>query len=241
MWTIVRPVPASDSHEIHTLAVVLGRNCKRIREAAGLTQNTLARYARESGLRWTAAKVGQFERGAHSPTFATVLAATRALTLATGWPVALGDLVESDDFVAINDDLFAVSGEQLKLIVSEAISWRDLKAEDVCAGAVNASDAEAIRRAGDEFKRLHYKYELGDAPLEFLLEISRKAGTDEDRLAKRLQISDTELAAASWRAWGRTFSDERDDRAGPESNAQKRGQVSRALQVELERFVNGDN
>ncbi len=236
MWTIV-PVVDPDTTP---LPVVLGRNCRRIREAAGLTQNTLARYARESGLRWNTAKVGQFERGTHSPSFATVLAVTRALTQATGSSVPLSELVDYDDFVVINDDLFALSGKRLREIVSGAIGWEDLKADDVRADAV-PGDPEAISRAGKHFQHLHDKYKLGNAPLEALVEISQKAGTDEDRLAKRLRISDSELAAASWRAWGRTFSEERDDQAGPEANAQKRGRVSRSLQAELERLVRGDD
>lgn len=33
--------------------------------------------------------------------------------------------------------------------------------------------------------------------------------------------------------WGRTFNAERDDRAGPDPNAQRRGQISRKLKAEL--------
>ena len=35
------------------------------------------------------------------------------------------------------------------------------------------------------------------------------------------------------RLWGRTFTEERDGRAGPDANAQRRGQISRALKTEL--------
>ena len=68
-----------------SLAVVVGRNCRRIRTTAGITQNELAKHARDVGLRWTASKVGDFESGRNNPSFATVLAlAATALSIATG-------------------------------------------------------------------------------------------------------------------------------------------------------------
>jgi hypothetical protein len=42
--------------------------------------------------------------------------------------------------------------------------------------------------------------------------------------------------------WKRTFVAERDRRAGPDANAQRRGQVSRQLKAELkEALPNGNN
>jgi hypothetical protein len=45
------------------------------------------------------------------------------------------------------------------------------------------------------------------------------------------------LAGLSAALWKRTFSQERDRRAGPEANAQKRGQVSRELRKELQAVI----
>ena len=68
------------------------------------------------------------------------------------------------------------------------------------------------------------------------------SGLDEERLAKRLDISSDRLAAESFRLWQRTFSEQRDKTAGPDANAQKKGRVSRALQAELQKVVNdGDD
>jgi hypothetical protein len=42
--------------------------------------------------------------------------------------------------------------------------------------------------------------------------------------------------------WGRSFTDERDHRAGPDANPEKRGRVSRDLKSELHEAVNdGDD
>jgi hypothetical protein len=62
-----------------------------------------------------------------------------------------------------------------------------------------------------------------------------RSGLAEQRLAQRLDISRGRLADVSFRLWRRTFSDERDRRAGPHANKQKRGQVSRTLPAELEK------
>ena len=86
------------------IAAVIGRNYRTIRNEAGVTQNELAKYARAAGLNWTASKVGDFENGRNAPTFATVLAATVALSNAAHQKVLLADLVEFDEgYVVITD------------------------------------------------------------------------------------------------------------------------------------------
>src|SRR5271166_4488626 len=50
---------------------------------------------------------------------------------------------------------------------------------------------------------------------------------------KRLGVAPETAAYSMGRLWGQPFSDERDYRAGPDANAQRRGQISRALQNEL--------
>jgi hypothetical protein len=46
------------------------------------------------------------------------------------------------------------------------------------------------------------------------------------------------MRCSAWSAvWGRTFSEERDRRAGGEANAQKRGRVTREMKAELEQVI----
>lgn len=216
-----------------SLAVIVGRNFKRIRTRANITQNTMAKHGRMVGLRWTASKVGDFEVGRTSPTFATVLAASAALSWATDSDVTLADLVESDGFVSLTDT-FDPRGSVLQELLRGEQSWRDSRAGDVGHTARLNRDPkffENMRAGFEQASRDLRRYP--DAPTTEVMKIQRQSGLDEDRLAKRLNISADLLAAASWQLWQRPFSEERDQRAGPDANAQRRGRLSRVLQAEL--------
>jgi hypothetical protein len=70
----------------------------------------------------------------------------------------------------------------------------------------------------------------------------QRSGLAEQRLAQRLGVSRARLAATSLRLWKKTFSEKRDELAGQDANAQKRGQVSRALRAKLEKaLADGNN
>ena len=205
-----------------TTAGVVGRNCKRLRLAAGLTQDAFAQHARLVGLRWTAASVGDFEAGRSAPAFATVLAVVLALQNATGKDVTLAELVAGDGYVALT------GGIDVKVTALADVcrggparlpngSWR--------AKTRSASAAEIQALAGGDVGKV-----LG------------RSGIAEVRAAQRLGVSPARLAAVSAVLWGgRTFSEERNRRAGPDANSQNRGQVSRTMQAELERAISDGN
>jgi hypothetical protein len=70
----------------------------------------------------------------------------------------------------------------------------------------------------------------------------QRSGLTEDRVAQRLKISRDRLAAVSFRLWQHTFSEERDRRAGPDANQQKKGRITRELRAELEKAIaDGDD
>jgi transcriptional regulator with XRE-family HTH domain len=129
------------------IAAVLGANCRRIRTAADVTQDELARAARQLGLKWTASKVRDFEAGRTAPTFATVLALTAALdSVANGEPVRLADVVNLDGGVTITED-FCPSGNRLANYCSggswehglaldpdTVLDWPGLTEERIAAG-----------------------------------------------------------------------------------------------------------
>jgi transcriptional regulator with XRE-family HTH domain len=218
-----------------SLAVVVGRNLKRIRSDAGVTQDGLARCAREVGLRWTASAVGDFEAGRSAPTFATVLAVTLALQMASERAakmrsthdliiaqlrgektphqanpptrVTLADLVGSERSIALTDELD---------VPAAAVA-------DVCRGRtwMEAGPKQTIDRPAGT--------------------LARHEGLTEHRLARRLKISEARLTHVSFQLWQSTFTEERDRRAGPDSNQQKRGQVSRELRAEIEEALADGN
>jgi len=212
-----------------SLAEVVGANCKRIRSQAGVTQDELARCARLLGLRWDAAKVGRFEAGAVAPTFATVLAVTLALQMALvdaaerrsesqEGGVTLADLVDGRDHIALTDSV-AVAATQLA---------------EVCRGRTfTPFDLEYWRRVRSVQDTI-------DATVAGMMQ---RSGLTEHRLAKHLGITPERLADVSFQLWQSTFSEERDRRAGPDANQQKRGRISRELRAELDEkaLADGDD
>ena len=208
------------------LAEVVGYNCKRLRGLIGITQDELARYGRNAGLRWRASSVGDFEAGRSAPSFATVIAVAAALQLAAedlvtrlgdrplwaGAPtngVQLADLVDFGGIVAVNDALL-VPGSALSQWLGDS------------AASLSKLDSYASKEAT-----------AAEASLAGADEVLARSGLAEQRMAKGLNISPEVLALASFELWGSTFGEERDRRAGVGANKQKRGQVTRVMRAEL--------
>jgi hypothetical protein len=102
--------------------------------------------------------------------------------------------------------------------------------------AMKAARAQTMRALGKTEEEVRKDNER----LAKLL-LRQRSGLTEHRLAQRLAISQDRLADTSFRLWQRTFSEERDRLAGPTANKQKRGQVSRTLQAELEKALADGN
>jgi len=233
------------------IAKVLGTNCRRIRRNAGVTQDELAKAARQVGLKWTASKVRDFESGRSAPTFATVLALTAALnsvitrlrTTARATrqgnaiavqldPVRLADLVTFDGEVTVTED-FKSSGDQLA---------------DFCGGGTWNHPALAL---GDAWESAAERFssqndidwtkcviDWSDVPG---LEFPKVWGLTEERVAAGLGITTEALCDVSLRLWNTTFSAQRDRIAGPDANAQRKGRITRQLKAELEEALTNGN
>jgi hypothetical protein len=210
--------------ETAPLAVVVGRNCERLRNLVGLTQDEFAKYARDLGLRWKASSVGDFEAGRSAPKFATVMTVAVALQWALeesqahdpekfgGHRVAisLADLMVFDGFVMLTDT-FKVFGTFLV---------------DACRGYVPTLESP-----------IYDVVKTQNVAVDAVADLLRQSGLAEQRQAKRMGIEPALLAALSLKLWQKTFSEERDRRSGPDANQQKRGQVTRAMQVELDEML----
>jgi transcriptional regulator with XRE-family HTH domain len=215
--------------------------------AAGVTQDELARCARDLGLRWNASKVGDFEAGRSAPTFATVLTASLALEHAaqeaaeardeiSERQVTLADLVASDGWVALTDELRFRAQEVADVCRGKAWTFGRDEYRRQMERAMKATRAQTMRALGKTEEEVRKDNER----LAKLL-LRQRSGLTEHRLAQRLAISHDRLAEMSFRLWQRTFSEERDRLAGPDANKQKRGQVSRTLQAELEKALADGN
>jgi transcriptional regulator with XRE-family HTH domain len=226
--------------ERETLPRVIGANFKAIREQNGVTQSAVASWARQLGLKWNAARVGDFERGRSRSPFGDVLAALLALDNAIGagpgpfrvWHadgtmtqrkrprVKLADLVEFDGFVSLTDD-FTPTGDAVAEVCSGKF-W-ELYAPDTAETAdVIALQSLAPGVPGEYGMRV---WDVAD--------MRRRSDVTETRVARRLGIDTETLMVLSWRLFGRrTFSEERDRRAA--GNPARRGPVSRELRETLE-------
>jgi transcriptional regulator with XRE-family HTH domain len=209
------------------LAVLIGENCKRMRERVGATQDELARCARDVGLRWDAGKVRRFESGEVAPSFPTVLAVTLALQLVADEHLVAGeqidwcyrglsDLMESetDAYVSVTDKLM-VRPEILRR-VCEGFAW------------------DRVAMSQDTFATMK-------AAVDALAGVVVRQGLTEQRLAKRLGITPAHLANLTLTLWGGTFSEERDRRVGPNAKQQNRSQMTRRVQAELEEAMADGN
>jgi transcriptional regulator with XRE-family HTH domain len=209
------------------LAVLIGENCKRMRERVGATQDELARCARDVGLRWDAGKVRRFESGEVAPSFPTVLAVTLALQMVADdhlrpgeqidWSYrGLSDLLESetDTYVNVTDKLMVRPGVLRR--VCEGYAW------------------DTVGMSQDAFATIN-------AAVDALAGVIVRQGLTEQRLAKRLGIAPARLADLTLTLWGGTFSEERDRRVGPNAKQQHRSQMTRRMQAELEEALADGN
>jgi hypothetical protein len=77
--------------------------------------------------------------------------------------------------------------------------------------------------------------------VEPVLDWRKAFGLTEERIASGLGISTNQLCDMSLQLWNTTFAAERDRIAGPDANAQRKGQVTRQLKAQLEEALTDDN
>ena len=192
-----------------SLTTVIGSNARKARRSAGLTLDQVAAAARRRGLRWSESRVADFEAGRVAPNLTTLAAVCLALADLGCRKATLPDLVTHPRPVEINESL--------------ELSSRDLR--NVLSGRP-AEKPKQRKLSVDEMSKIR-------AWAAYI-----PSGATEDRVRKSLGISSDDLAAGSQALWKRSFAEERDRRAGPGANAQKRGQISRQLKAELQKAIN---
>lgn len=205
------------------LATVIGLNARNARKSAGLTLNHVAGAARARGLRWSESRVADFEAGRVTPNLTTLAAVCLALA-DLGCPNAtLPELVTHPSPVEINESL-ALWSDDLRNVLSGQPAKKPRQRKQR-RGRIEVTDPRE-QTVLDRYADVH----------SWLAAVNVRiaAGATEERVRKSLGISSDLLAAVSTALWKRSFSEERDRRAGAGANAQKRGQVSRRMQAELQ-------
>lgn len=218
-----------------TLAAVVGQNCKRIRNQIGITQDELARYARDRGLRWRASTVADFEGARSAPTFATVLALSitlqDAVQVSDAAAVRSGKRPISMD-VAVLDQLVQFDGE---IEVNDDLALSADVVIGICRSQARPGMMWTPPGSEPEGTIQFYRDAWGDSSLTPIERVLLRSGSAEDRLARQLGIERHRLAELSNLLWQSTFSEERDRRAGLGANQQKKGRITREMRAELER------
>ena len=224
----------TDTPPLAPLAQVVGQNAKRLRDGAGATLDEVAKAARAYGLgNWGTGRVSDLEHGKVSPTLSTLIALSLALGDVHGQPIRLAELVEHDGMVALTGELVVTSEALSRFVAGDEVQ---LLVDDVPPEAVPDVDWEHAlvdepRRRREILKLLP---ELGKVEMPVMLQVERQSGEAELKMARALGVDRWLVDLASAARWGRTLAAERDDRAGTDANAQKRGRITRELKAELE-------
>lgn len=213
------------------LAAVIGRNAKTFRQRAEVTLNEVSIAARNRGLKWTESRVADFERGEVSPNLNTLLAVCAAMNDAGCTEATLPALVDYGGApIRINESLALFDEEIRGLLRGDRLGEpheREPLTEDELATSFSP-----IRRLWE--RKIVHSLEVD---LANLVRVTKASGATEDRVRKALNISSAFLAALSSALWGTTFSAERDRRAGEGASAQRRGQITRLMQTELDQEI----
>ncbi|MBJ8339999.1 hypothetical protein JGU71_13970 [Antrihabitans sp. YC3-6] len=207
------------------LAKVVGQNVLRLRTTYGATTDEIATAARRFGLKWTDSRVSALEKGKVSPTLPMLIALCVTLSEVTQAEVGLGDLFQYDGLVQLTERIELSGADIVRLVQgTPADRRRNVVGHD-------AGGRPIVELTHDEFER-----NLRD------MAFRQAGGEAELRAAASLNISPKRFGELAQKLWGRSFSAERNFRAGEGSSAQKRGRVARTLKSEMrERLIRGDN
>jgi transcriptional regulator with XRE-family HTH domain len=197
------------------LATVIGKNAHQLRTSAGRTLDQVSIAARKHGLNWSESRVADFESGRVAPNLATLIAVCLALADAGCADATLPKLLASESPIQINDSLLLSKQQVVNLLSGIPWSYMDKPEEWV-----------------NQQLLLHMPIHMPTTVTSI-----EAPGATEERTWKALGLSPAELADWSAALWNRSFSQERDRRAGEGANPQKRGQVSRQMRKELQAAI----
>jgi len=196
-----------------------------MRREAGVKLEDFANAAKAYGLPWTSGRVGDFESGRAASTLSTLLVVVMALSHTTGHEVRLADLFVGNGQVQLTDKR-VIPLSDLRAVLSGKAATTTVTVTP--RGTVEATGIELPRWARDvEDVTVH------NVVLDF-------SETDA-RMCKNVGVGPRIGAAAMAKLWGRTFRAERNELAGPDANAQRRGQISRRLKADLKKVISDGN
>lgn len=209
-----------------SVAEVAGNNARTLRRDTGATLEDVTRAIRSCGLRWSTGSIGDLESGRAAPSVATLFTVAAALGDVIGHPVSLAELFAGDGDVQINDN-WSVPLSALR----DALSGKPVPRAPKLTGKGGLTTT-AVGIHTSRFPKW-----ARDVDVQLVARVLGDFAESDTRMCNRIGVEPDVGAAAMAKLWGRTFVVERDDRAGPDANAQRLGQISRRLRVDLEKII----
>lgn len=216
-----------------SMAEVAGKNARELRLSRKVKLEDFARAMQAYGVPWTSGRVGDFESGRAAASLQTLFVVASALHHVTHRRVKLADLFAGDGAVRVADGLdipladlrAALSGKPVAPAMAGSITTVTKVGRHTVEVTAPPLPAWAQDVADTLIAQVHIDFSESDV-----------------RMCKNIGAGPSDGAAAMAKLWGRTFRAERDLRAGPDANAQRRGQISRQLKAELQKVINdGDD
>ena len=206
-------------------SVVMGSNVRRLRGEH--TTDELARAATAWGLRGGTGRIAEVEGGRVSPTVPTVYMLVLALKDLLGRDVSPAELFEGRGKVAMPGG--DIELHMLRSMLSDQPPQRPKPNTSEITDWIKDMQATWPKR-------------LMDLPAARIHQTSAEMREADLRVGKSFGLDTYRTAAEMAYLWGKPLSAVRDEQAGPNAKAQRRGQISRQLKAELEKIVrNGDD
>lgn len=212
----------SDNSPAPTVAEVLGRTAQELRGDRKV--ELVARAARLAGLNWGTGRIADLEAGRVSPTLPTLIALCWAFSDLLERPVSLAELFAGEGTVTLMPGV-TVPVRLLRGALQGQLADRPVVLQ-------LAQSADKRRRAAEG---LPTREILRNPRVQ---KVERSMLEADYRMAHSVGLGVERAAAVMEALWGRSFTAERDHRAGPDANPQKRGRISRELKAELQEAIN---
>lgn len=218
------------ANDEQTVEGLIAANLRRLRENAGLSQDEVVRTARARGIPWARSTLAAIETGTRTISVAelillpTVLGVTMDELLAGTGRVRVGESTPKLEVVRR-----LLRGEELGRVTVGELGWPG-----------TPFDTDAWAQAWEKKRRRLEQLAPGITFGQAVEAEEAAKGDAEQKAARRLGVDAGELSVAAFGRWGRSLTDERDDRLaerlGPDTpaSAQARGHITRELLAELE-------